>query len=184
MIGVTVKWGTQRVENVPLDTSAKPLEFKHRVAERTGIEPERQRLMTKGVLISDNGTWDGIDISVGQTFMLVASQRRPVSGFADSSCCYRTCQYSSLAALAASARHAAATGLRMLWAIALNFFPCVFAFFYTMFDPRAFEQRERTDSDVAHRPVPQQVEPAQRPRRRVAVPTRCNDQQPLGSREY
>lgn len=184
MISVTIKWGTERVENVPLDTSAKPLEFKLCVAERTGIEPERQRLMTKGVLISDSSAWGEIDISEGQTFMLVASQKRPVSGFADSSCCYRTCQYSSLAALAASARHAAVTCLRVLWAIALNFCPCVFAFFYTMFDPRAFEQTERTDSDVAHRPVPQQVEPAQRPRRRVAVPTRCNDQPPLGSREH
>jgi hypothetical protein len=183
MRSVTLKWGTQRIKDVLIDTSASVVEFKHHVAELTGVEPDRQRLMTKGVLIGDHDSWESFCVQEGQVLMLVASQRRPVSATtaqAGSGCCNGVC-YSSLAGLTTAGYRAAVMCLRALPHLPI----LLFSFFYTMLDPRAIkiprEGANRAHADIRQRP--QQAE-TQQARRRVAVPVRCNDQPPLGrSRE-
>lgn len=74
MIHVNVKWGREVFRDVELDTDESPLEFKVRLFSLTGVQPDRQKLMTSGKMIGD--TWgDKAQLKDGATFMLMGSTK-------------------------------------------------------------------------------------------------------------
>lgn len=130
MLAVKVKWGSSRFEGVELDPTRKPLDFKRRLAELSGVAPPRQQLMFKGALVKDDDSWASHSVKNGSTLMLVGSTRPSCSDGAPSTatsargCCVRC-------------GDAARDAGNSLWWLLMNIFPLMFSFFWTMFDKNA-----------------------------------------------
>jgi ubiquitin carboxyl-terminal hydrolase 14 len=65
---VKVKWGKENYPNVELDTDELPILFKAQLFALTGVQPERQKVMLKGKIVSED-SWTGFpvkDVSVLQ----------------------------------------------------------------------------------------------------------------------
>ena len=127
---VTVRWGSRRFEGVELDPTRKPLDFKRRLAELSGVEPPRQQLMVKGALVRDDDSWGAHAVIDGCTLLLVASNRPSCSDGASST---------GTSALGCCARcsGAARTATASLWWLLINAIPLMFSFVWTMFDKNA-----------------------------------------------
>eukprot|EP00126_Sphaerothecum_destruens_P001705 Sdes_comp15116_c0_seq2m3925 len=73
VLRVNVKWGKEKFENVDLDTDEKPLVFKTQLFTLTGVEPARQKVMTKGGVLKDDSNWKDLRIQEGHSFMLMGT---------------------------------------------------------------------------------------------------------------
>lgn len=67
---VNVKWGKEVFKNVELNTDEPPSVFKAQLFGLSGVAPDRQKLMSRG-LIEDN--WDGKKIKNGMQLMMLGS---------------------------------------------------------------------------------------------------------------
>lgn len=63
---VKVKWGKELFPNVEVNTDEEPMLFKAQLFALTGVQPERQKVMLKGMSLKDND-WGNIklrDVSI------------------------------------------------------------------------------------------------------------------------
>lgn len=58
---VKVKWGKENYPNVELNTDELPLLFKAQLFALTGVQPERQKVMIKGKIVTDD-SWEGFPV--------------------------------------------------------------------------------------------------------------------------
>lgn len=61
LILVKVKWGKESYPDIEVNTDEPPLLFKAQLFALTGVQPERQKVMIKGVTLKDND-WDNFKI--------------------------------------------------------------------------------------------------------------------------
>eukprot|EP01135_Chromosphaera_perkinsii_P010057 Nk52_evm1s2002 gene=Nk52_evmTU1s2002 len=73
VLKVKVKWGKQKFDEVELNTGEPPIVFKSQLFTLTGVEPERQKVMTKGGVLKDDSDWAKLNIKPGHTFMLMGT---------------------------------------------------------------------------------------------------------------
>lgn len=50
---VKVKWGRESFPNIEVNTDEPPLLFKAQLYALTGVEPNRQKVMSKGIVLKD-----------------------------------------------------------------------------------------------------------------------------------
>lgn len=53
-ITVKVKWGKQSFPDIEVNTEEPPMLFKAQLFTLTGVQPERQKVMLKGVTLKDD----------------------------------------------------------------------------------------------------------------------------------
>lgn len=53
MIVVKVKWGRENFPGIDVNTDEEPLLFKAQLYALTGVQPERQKVMCKGLALKD-----------------------------------------------------------------------------------------------------------------------------------
>lgn len=51
---VKVKWGRENFPGIDVNTDEEPLLFKAQLYALTGVQPERQKVMCKGLALKDN----------------------------------------------------------------------------------------------------------------------------------
>lgn len=59
---VKVKWGKETYSNVEVNTDDDPVLFKAQIFALTGVQPERQKVVCKGVTLRDDG-WGNFKLS-------------------------------------------------------------------------------------------------------------------------
>ncbi|KAJ8985921.1 hypothetical protein NQ317_010678 [Molorchus minor] len=73
---VKVKWGKETYPDIEVNTDEPPMLFKAQLFALTGVQPERQKVMIKGVTLKD-GDWDNFRIKrciYGVTVLLMGSK--------------------------------------------------------------------------------------------------------------
>ena len=50
---VKVKWGRENFPNIEVNTDEEPLLFKAQLYALTGVQPDRQKVMCKGIALKD-----------------------------------------------------------------------------------------------------------------------------------
>lgn len=66
LVAVKVKWGKEVFPNVEVNTDEEPMLFKAQLFALTGVQPERQKVMLKGMTLKDDD-WGNIklkDVSI------------------------------------------------------------------------------------------------------------------------
>lgn len=58
---VKVKWGKESYPDIEVNTDESPLLFKAQLFALTGVQPERQKVMIKGVTLKD-ADWDNFKL--------------------------------------------------------------------------------------------------------------------------
>lgn len=53
-VSVKVKWGKQSYPDIEVNTDEPPILFKAQLFTLTGVQPERQKVMLKGVTLKDD----------------------------------------------------------------------------------------------------------------------------------
>lgn len=61
LITVKVKWGKELYPNVEVNTDEEPMLFKAQLYALTGVQPERQKVMVKGITLKDDD-WGNIGL--------------------------------------------------------------------------------------------------------------------------
>ncbi|CAH1116525.1 unnamed protein product [Phaedon cochleariae] len=74
---VKVKWGKESYPNIEVNTNEPPLLFKAQLFALTGVQPERQKVMIKGVTLKDSD-WDNFKLKDGVTVLLMGSKEEDV----------------------------------------------------------------------------------------------------------
>jgi ubiquitin carboxyl-terminal hydrolase 14 len=59
---VKVKWGKETYPGVEVDTEDDPVVFKAQIFALTGVQPERQKVVCKGVTLRDD-TWGNFKLT-------------------------------------------------------------------------------------------------------------------------
>lgn len=63
-----MKWGKESFQNVEVNTDEEPMLFKAQLFALTGVQPERQKVMLKGMTLKDD-EWGNIKLKdVSSTF--------------------------------------------------------------------------------------------------------------------
>jgi len=74
---VKVKWGKENYPNVELNTDELPILFKAQLFALTGVQPERQKVMIKGKIVTDD-SWEEFPVKDGvQLLMMGAADEIP-----------------------------------------------------------------------------------------------------------
>lgn len=74
---VKVKWGKETYPDIVANTDEPPLMFKAQLFTITGVQPERQKVMIKGVTLKDND-WDNFKLKDNVTVLLMGSKEEDV----------------------------------------------------------------------------------------------------------
>ncbi|KAF5274812.1 hypothetical protein FQR65_LT00395 [Abscondita terminalis] len=74
---VKVKWGKESYPDIELNTEESPILFKAQLFALTGVQPERQKVMLKGVTLKDDD-WDNFKLKDGATILLMGSKEEDV----------------------------------------------------------------------------------------------------------
>lgn len=74
---VKVKWGKESYPNIEVNTDEPPMLFKAQLYALTGVQPERQKVMIKGVTLKDTD-WDNFKLKDGVTILLMGSKEEDV----------------------------------------------------------------------------------------------------------
>lgn len=69
---VKVKWGRENFPNIEVNTDEEPLLFKAQLYALTGVQPNRQKVMCKGITLKDD-QWN-IELKNGAVFLLLGSK--------------------------------------------------------------------------------------------------------------
>lgn len=71
-ISVKVKWGKEMYPDVEVNTEDEPVVFKAQIFALTGVQPERQKVVCKGVTLRDD-SWANFKLSNVSSIYLVRS---------------------------------------------------------------------------------------------------------------
>ncbi|KAJ8934150.1 hypothetical protein NQ314_013560 [Rhamnusium bicolor] len=74
---VKVKWGKECYPDIEVNTEEPPLLFKAQLFALTGVQPERQKVMIKGLTLKDSD-WDNFKLKDGVTILLMGSKEEDV----------------------------------------------------------------------------------------------------------
>nr|XP_034190406.1 ubiquitin carboxyl-terminal hydrolase 14 isoform X3 [Osmia lignaria] len=74
---VKVKWGKELFPNVEVNTDEEPMLFKAQLFALTGVQPERQKVMLKGMTLKDDD-WGNIKLKDGITVLMMGSKEEDV----------------------------------------------------------------------------------------------------------
>ncbi|KAK0090305.1 hypothetical protein PV325_001536 [Microctonus aethiopoides] len=74
---VKVKWGKELFPNVEVNTDEEPMLFKAQLFALTGVQPERQKVMLKGMTLKDDD-WGNIKLKDGVTVLMMGSKEEDV----------------------------------------------------------------------------------------------------------
>lgn len=74
---VNVKWGKELYPNVEVNTDEEPMLFKAQLYALTGVQPERQKVMVKGMTLKDED-WGNINLKDGITVLMMGSKEEDV----------------------------------------------------------------------------------------------------------
>ncbi|CAH1989720.1 unnamed protein product [Acanthoscelides obtectus] len=74
---VKVKWGKESFPDIEVNTEEPPELFKAQLFALTGVQPERQKVMIKGVTLKDTD-WDNFKLKDGVTILLMGSKEEDV----------------------------------------------------------------------------------------------------------
>ncbi|XP_046662171.1 ubiquitin carboxyl-terminal hydrolase 14 [Homalodisca vitripennis] len=74
---VKVKWGKELFKDVEVNTDDDPLVFKAQLFALTGVQPERQKVMLKGMTLKDND-WGNMKIDNGAMILMMGSKEEDV----------------------------------------------------------------------------------------------------------
>jgi len=69
-VSVKVKWGKELFSNVEVNTEEDPILFKAQLFALTGVQPERQKVMLKGMTLKDDD-WGNLklkDVTIYKLF--------------------------------------------------------------------------------------------------------------------
>src|SRR5882724_2894075 len=69
---VKVKWGKENYPDVELNTEELPLLFKAQLFALTGVQPERQKVMIKGKIVTDD-SWDAFPVKEGSQLLMMGA---------------------------------------------------------------------------------------------------------------
>lgn len=72
-LSVTVKHAGKTYSDLPLNTELPGLAFKQTVYEKTGVPLDRMKVMVKGGILKDDGSWDKVAPKDGQTFTVIGA---------------------------------------------------------------------------------------------------------------
>lgn len=72
-----VKWGKETYSDVEVNTDEPPMLFKAQIFALTGVQPERQKVMVKGVTLKDND-WDNFKLRDGMPVLLMGSKEEEI----------------------------------------------------------------------------------------------------------
>ncbi|KAL3288367.1 hypothetical protein HHI36_002815 [Cryptolaemus montrouzieri] len=74
---VKIKWGKETYPDIEVNTDESPILFKAQLFALTGVQPERQKVMLKGVTLKDND-WANFKLKDGVTILLMGSKEEDV----------------------------------------------------------------------------------------------------------
>ncbi|XP_017776545.1 PREDICTED: ubiquitin carboxyl-terminal hydrolase 14 isoform X2 [Nicrophorus vespilloides] len=74
---VKVKWGKETFPDIEVNTDEPPMLFKAQLFALTGVQPERQKVMVKGVTLKDSD-WDNFKLREGIAVLLMGSKEEDV----------------------------------------------------------------------------------------------------------
>ncbi|XP_015598683.1 ubiquitin carboxyl-terminal hydrolase 14 [Cephus cinctus] len=74
---IKVKWGKELFPNVEVNTDEEPMLFKAQLFALTGVQPERQKVMLKGMTLKDDD-WGNIKLKDGVTVLMMGSKEEDV----------------------------------------------------------------------------------------------------------
>ncbi|XP_017792063.1 PREDICTED: ubiquitin carboxyl-terminal hydrolase 14 [Habropoda laboriosa] len=74
---IKVKWGKELFPNVEVNTDEEPMLFKAQLFALTGVQPERQKVMLKGMTLKDDD-WGNIKLKDGITVLMMGSKEEDV----------------------------------------------------------------------------------------------------------
>ncbi|KAK5647304.1 hypothetical protein RI129_002196 [Pyrocoelia pectoralis] len=74
---VKVKWGKESYPDIEVNTEETPMLFKAQLFALTGVQPERQKVMLKGVTLKDED-WSNFKLREGATILLMGSKEEDV----------------------------------------------------------------------------------------------------------
>lgn len=83
-----MKWGKELFSNVEVNTEEEPMLFKAQLFALTGVQPERQKVMLKGMTLKDDD-WGNLklkDVTIYKyilTFLLFNSYREKLREISD-----------------------------------------------------------------------------------------------------
>lgn len=83
-----MKWGKELFSNVEVNTEEEPMLFKAQLFALTGVQPERQKVMLKGMTLKDDD-WGNLklkDVTIYKyilTFLLFKSYREKLREISD-----------------------------------------------------------------------------------------------------
>ncbi|CAH1772659.1 unnamed protein product [Owenia fusiformis] len=69
---VSVKWGKEKFKDVDCNTDEAPVEFKATLFSLSGVQPDRQKVMMKGITLKDD-SWGTLKLKDGVTFLMMGS---------------------------------------------------------------------------------------------------------------
>ncbi|ELT88016.1 hypothetical protein CAPTEDRAFT_159540 [Capitella teleta] len=69
---VHIKWGKEKFQNVECNTDEPPILFKAQIFALSGVQPDRQKVMVKGVVIKDDD-WGSAKIKDGIMMMMMGT---------------------------------------------------------------------------------------------------------------
>ncbi|XP_014784803.1 ubiquitin carboxyl-terminal hydrolase 14 [Octopus bimaculoides] len=69
---VHVKWGKEKFNDIECDADETPIQFKAQLFALTGVQPSRQKVLTKGVILKDED-WGNVKLKDGITFLMMGS---------------------------------------------------------------------------------------------------------------
>ncbi|XP_012214727.1 ubiquitin carboxyl-terminal hydrolase 14 [Linepithema humile] len=70
---IKVKWGKELFSNVEVNTEEEPILFKAQLFALTGVQPERQKVMLKGMTLKDDD-WGNLKLKDGVTVLMMGSK--------------------------------------------------------------------------------------------------------------
>ncbi|XP_071570537.1 ubiquitin carboxyl-terminal hydrolase 14 [Temnothorax nylanderi] len=74
---IKVKWGKELFSNVEVNTEEDPILFKAQLFALTGVQPERQKVMLKGMTLKDDD-WGNLKLKDGVTILMMGSKEEDV----------------------------------------------------------------------------------------------------------
>ncbi|XP_060518790.1 ubiquitin carboxyl-terminal hydrolase 14 [Cylas formicarius] len=74
---IKVKWGKESFKDIEVNNEEPPMLFKAQLFALTGVQPERQKVMIKGVTLKDD-SWENFSLKDGVTVLLMGSKEEDV----------------------------------------------------------------------------------------------------------
>jgi len=70
---IKVKWGKETFQDIEVNTDEEPIVFKAQLMALTGVQPERQKVMLKGAILTD-ASWDKVKLREGAMVLMMGTK--------------------------------------------------------------------------------------------------------------